>query len=383
MMTFSHIKAIVISEDHYNALGMVRSLGIAGIKINLILTTTGKTYVDSSKFVTKTSKVKHTSKAIIKEIKNIVNDDKFIYVLFPLSDFAAQIIDDEFDKFPSYVIVPNACGKLRQLSDKYLIKKFAEESGLDVPKGIITNFQNENNWNTYPAIIKPLISIEGVKSDILIVSSYTELIKAFDYYKSKGYVRALIEEYIDGEDSHMVEVMGGRNYDGTIDFAGIISKIREFPIYNGSTSYAKIVSKHDGIDLSKISFFLEKTKFIGLFDFEFKCLGDKAYFIECNYRNGAPGFVFTKQGINMPVQWIQKNVENIAYERDYNNEILFMVEQNDLINMLKGTPSFIEWISQYRKSVKIFAYKGDYVPVIKYYYKFLINLIYHIFRRKR
>ena len=122
MMTFSHIKAIVISEDHYNALGMVRSLGIAGIKINLILTTTGKTYVDSSKFVTKTSKVKHTSKAIIKEIKNIVNDDKFIYVLFPLSDFAAQIIDDEFDKFPSYVIVPNACGKLRQLSDKYLIK---------------------------------------------------------------------------------------------------------------------------------------------------------------------------------------------------------------------------------------------------------------------
>ena len=42
-------KALVISEDHYNALGVIRSLGEEGIPVDLILTTESKkTFVDKN-----------------------------------------------------------------------------------------------------------------------------------------------------------------------------------------------------------------------------------------------------------------------------------------------------------------------------------------------
>lgn len=379
------IKSIIISEDHYNALGVVRSLGVVGTEVYLILTTQEKTYVDSSKYVSKTLKIEHTKEAVLKAIEGIISRENETFVLFPLSDFSAQIVDEEFINFPSNVIAPNACGVMNKLSDKYFIKEIAKNCGLDVPQGVVVSFEKdiEVKWDVFPAILKPLVSVEGTKSDIAIVGSYEELIDVSKSYRAKGYSRALLEEYIDGENAHMIEVMGGRNFDGTVDFAGIISKIREFPICNGSTSYATIVKEHDGIDLDKLSTFLAETGFVGLFDFEFKYSGKKAYFIECNYRHGAPGFVFTKCGINIPVCWIDKNVNGVLSEkRQLNEDVVFMVEQNDFINMLKGTPKFCSWVNQYRKAVRIFAYKGDMKPVRKYYCQLMKSLIHRVFRSR-
>ena len=177
--------------------------------------------------------------------------------------------------------------------------------------------------------------------------------------------------------------MGARNYDSSIDFAGIISKIREFPIKNGSTSYASIVDYHEGIDFNVITKFLNRINYIGIFDVEYKYANGKAFFIECNFRNGAPGFVFTQNGYNIPALWIEKNLKvdlNIAKKKV--PELDFMIEQNDMINMLKGTPGFFTWIKQYVKACKVFAYKGDVRPVRKYYSLFIKNQLLHRIRRK-
>ncbi len=51
----------------------------------------------------------------------------------------------------------------------------------------------------------------------------------------------------------------------------------------------------------------------------------------------------------------------------------FMVEQNDMINMLKGTPNFVTWIKEYLNADKIFSFKGDSRPVRKYYVNFIVE----------
>lgn len=59
-------KALVISEDHYNALGVIRSLGEEGIPVDLVLTTESKkTFVDKSKYISNTVRVSHDEDQII------------------------------------------------------------------------------------------------------------------------------------------------------------------------------------------------------------------------------------------------------------------------------------------------------------------------------
>lgn len=369
------VKAIVIADDHYNALGMVRSLGLVQIDITLIMFASKRTYVDASKYVNRCIKISHSTQAVIREVKNVINEySDSLIALIPLNDFAAQVLDENSNLFPSNVLCPNAQGQVLRLSDKYYIKSVVKELGFNVPEGIIIDSTNIDslNWNIFPAIIKPLVSVEGAKSDISIVKSMTELEDEIDRYRKLDYKHALVEEYIDGDDAHMVEVMGARNIDSSIDYAGIISKIREFPIKNGSTSYASIVDKHEGIDIEAISRFLNKINYVGIFDIEYKYANGKAYFIECNFRNGAPGFIFTLNGHNIPALWIEKNLNvKMNVTCTHVTGIDFMVEQNDVINMLKGTPDFFTWIKQYLNACRIFSFKGDLKPVRKYYFNFI------------
>lgn len=371
------VKAIVIADDHYNALGMVRSLGIARIDVTLILFTQGDSFVDSSKYVTKCIKISHSSDELIKHVNRIIESySDSLIALFPLNDFSSQVLDQNISLFPSRVLCPNANGNILKLSDKYYIKEIVSKCGFTVPNGELIDFRNmtEIKWTQYPAIIKPVVSIEGSKRDITIVNNVTELNYVIKEYIQLGYKHALIEEYITGPDSHMVEVMGARNNDSSIDYAGIIRKIREYPIKNGSTSYAKIVDQHVGIDFAVISKFLDDINYVGIFDIEYKYANGKAYFIECNFRNGAPGFIFTLNGHNIPELWIKKNFGlNFKIKSHKLNNINFMVEQNDLINMLKGEPIFSVWIKQYISACKIFSFRGDSKPVRKYYLNFIID----------
>jgi len=126
-------RAIVIADDHYNALGMVRSLGENDIEVNLILTTESKnTYVDKSKYVAQCIKVSPNEEAIVNAIRLVVKSTDNYYV-FPLSDYTAELIDNNWDKFSNNICVPHAKGQLNSLMDKSEIKRIAEDCGLSVP----------------------------------------------------------------------------------------------------------------------------------------------------------------------------------------------------------------------------------------------------------
>lgn len=369
--------AVIITEDHYNALGVIRSLGECGIEIILVLITDGKTYVDSSKYVGKTIKTARTEIDILNALKQVTEENtECKYVLFPLSDFAALTLDKNYNSIGNNVYAPNMSGKMEQYQNKYFSKIKAAECGLTIARDTVLNVEEQlPEWNIYPAILKPLASVDGFKSDISILNNQHELIECVSSFKTKGYRKALLEEYIHGSDEHMIEVMGYAS-NGTVKIAGIISKIREYPIKKGSTSYAEIVAEHKDINFENIKRYIKNSGFSGLFDMEFKYSDGKAYFIECNFRNGAPAYALTCKGNNIPVGWLE-NVLEISVERKnrVTKKNFFMVEQNDLINMLKGEVHIGNWVKDFKNSNKLFFSAKDLKPVIIYYIKLVQQII--------
>lgn len=377
------VEAIVISEDHYNALGVVRSLGIVGIRTHLLLTAGTRTYVDASKYVFDARRIERTETAILSNIKEIAVYSRLRYPLFPLSDFAAQVLDNHVAEFNSNIVVPHMNGKMFGYSNKLQMKVWAQQNGLGVPEGKIIELPGLLlEWNIFPVIVKPLLSVEGTKGDIALAESLEELNGILNAFASKNYKRVLAERYIKGRDQHMVEVLGERTEKGC-RFAGIIRKIREFPIENGSTSYAEIVSEHPGVHLEQIANMMDQIQYQGLFDMEFKYAEHNLYFIECNFRNGAPGWAFTKKGINLPVMWIADSIgENYQSIRAMTQKNRFMCEQNDVINMLKGCRALVPWMKDFIFSYKIFWDIHDINPVVKYYRQFITSQIIRFIKRR-
>ena len=78
-----------------------------------------------------------------------------------------------------------------------------------------------------------------------------------------SYNRVLIQEYVDGEDAIMVEIVGYIAINGHIIIPAIIEKVREYPLNTGGTSYAKAVKSSVYVDVNKIYGFMSKIGYIG------------------------------------------------------------------------------------------------------------------------
>lgn len=364
--------AIVIANNHYNALGVIRSLGENSIPIIVVFTTLDKTFVEKSRYINTSIHIDENEISLIDAIRDICKKEEKYYI-FPTTDFSSEVLDKHFCELPSSVISQHMEGHMNEAQDKLYVKSIAQQCGLFVPEGSVCDLNQIanfiNKWSHFPVIIKPLMSIEGNKSDIVLANDCSSLQEELITFMNKGYYRVLVEEYIGGNDEHMIEVMGYCSVNHEPFIGGIIQKIREFPIHNGSTAYARIKDEHTGLDIVAVKNLLRAFPYTGLYDIEFKFANGKAYFIECNFRNGAPAYALTQRGINLPYLWIMSydsiNLNN--FDKNYTKKEYFMCEQIDVINMFKHNVSFIKWIKQYHNSTKVFCQIKDIKPSISYY----------------
>ena len=359
--------AIVISNDHYNALGVVRSLGCSKIYVILILFSEGLTYVDKSKYVNEAIKVSgfdEVSAHICKISCRFQN-----CFIFPLSDSSAEYIDRNYSSFPQNVYAPHMFGRMPFYQNKWNAKQLAQKIGMNVAIDCIENPKESDKslWNIFPCIIKPLVSLNGRKSDIQTVWSSAAYSTALKCFEKKKYENVLVEQFLCGKSEYMIEVVGAST-STEVFIAGIIRKIREYPIINGSTSYAWVEMKSSVIDIELVKKYILETHYIGLFDMEFKYVDGKVYFIECNFRNGAPSYIFTRLNVNIPVAWINamsSPLYNFCNRNEY-SKCYFMCEQTDIMNMLKRKIGAFPWIRDFFRAKKIFVSIADLKPLVSY-----------------
>lgn len=278
----------------------------------------------------------------------------------PSDDLTANILDSNYDKLGDRFIFPHIRDPKRRLSylmNKEILNKIAVKHGFKVPisKIIDLNLKNEDIINAVinnvgiPCIVKPVQSIEGDKSDILVVEHSDQLIKILPYYKEK-YSRLLFQQYINkiGE----VGIQGLSMYNSKeVKIAGVVKKIRVSPTVPGSTTYAKLCNKFDLSSESKIISLIKDVKFCGIFDVELMFDKKNIYFIEVNFRNGAYGYAFTKANVNLPDLWCKEAI-GVFYEnfKRVEKPIVLMSEIADFRNVLHKNVSLLRWIFDFMKT---------------------------------
>lgn len=365
-------KAIVIGADHYNTLGVIRSLGEKGIPVYLILITQNEGFVDKSKYVAQSWSVHSSEKEILEILIRNFNNEEFKPVIIPTSDFAVKTIDENLDILKYKYIIPNiknTQGKITKLMNKKTMNKIAIESGLTVPKSweifLNTQYRLPDNL-TFPCIVKPISSLDGKKEDIVVCKNQLTL-ENYLFKLRNSYNRMLIQEYVDGEDAIMIEIIGCVTLNGNIIIPAIIEKVREYPLRTGSTSYAKVVKNSLYVDIKKIYSFIKKIGYIGIFDIEMKYSNGKLYFIEINFRNGAPGYALTNVGVNLPYLWYLGagglSIDNAKKEID--KDFYLMMELRDIRHVLNGDVKIITWIKDLiRTKSFLFTNLKDMGPVL-------------------
>lgn len=374
----TNICAIVIGDDHYNGLGVIRSLGERGIPVYLLLFVGSRNNVISrSKYVIRYKIIKKDMHYLLNEVNCFSTEFEKVFV-YPVSDFSALFCDKFYNLFHNNIIIPNAKGSLEQYENKFFISSIAKEYSIICPKHVVYDLEQKNDrleWSLFPTIIKPLLSIEGHKSDIKIVNNSIELSSFLSFFKNHGYKRVLIEEYIDGDDSYMVEILGCSNGKGEVVFSHLIKKIREYPINNGSTSFAEIVNDLPNLDLEIIKSFISNLNFNGLFDLEFKYKHGFYYFIELNFRNGAPGHSLTNHGFNIPYTWLSLSLGKKVFITERNSKQIIMCELYDALHVLKGHVNLFVWIKDFFISDKLIWDWKDLKTSICYYYFYFLDII--------
>lgn len=377
--------AIVIGIDHHNTLGMIRSLGLKkNLNVVLLLISKNKfSYVSKSKYVNEFYIIENNKNIILNHILKISKKYRKTFV-FPLTDETAFLIDENYKIIDENICFPHMYGKMKEYLNKVISKEYAKDAGLDIVYGTTVSLSKLESLGIlgsykFPVIIKPLVSKEGLKSDISIVDNSCDLRMSLESFSQKKYKEVLVEEYIDSQDSYMLEVMGYSTEENVV-ITGIVKKIREYPVRNGSTSYAQLIDYCKLLNIEGIKKYIKRSRFIGLFDMEFKYSNGIFYFIECNFRNGAPNFAITKlNGINTPGNWILE-MENISVDtkRKIESNRRFMIENMDILNLLKGNVPIIKWIKEVIFCNYIFIDYRDLAPNFWYCVE-MIKIIVHKF----
>lgn len=376
----NHIKrVVVVGTSHHNTYGMVRCFGESGIKPDLILYGTTKSYILRSKLVGNCRLVLDAIEAI-KCLKEHYDNA----VIIACTDEVASLMDKEYETLKDSFVCFNCGseGRLTECMDKIFQSSLAKDVGLDVPKSVKgTPEEISNTELPIPCIIKPLESIHGGKN-LHVCHSNNDLpiaLKAFDKDTN-----LIVQEFIE-KDYEIVIV--GMSIDNQVFTPAYIQKIRDT---KGGTTFATVndISSLPTNITSKCKSLVTRMAYKGLFGIELLKKGDKYYFVEVNLRNDATTYAVCVAGCNLPMAyWKLSNHDNAdAILSNPINQINSIVEFNDFVHVLKRQVSLKAWIKQKKTAKCNYCFspvdKEPYTVQKHDFIRFLFKTLYaHAFKR--
>ena len=370
-------KVIIIGGDHHNGLGLARILGMNGYDVySVIISHHKKSWLQHSNYIKKTDvfpTYKDGLDFIQKEYKTVSNK----IVLIPYSDGAALELDNRLNQLADCFVVPsigNKTGQIATFMNKQKQYDFATKHNLKMAKSFTLNLDEKIETSIpFPCILKPIVSAEGDKRDIVVCKNDDELKNAISTLKSKQYKRILLQEFI--------------AYDYEIDAFGCICRktpffnivptktIRAYPPKKGTNSFSEIITDEHIVDKCKqIVFALQEIDFYGLYDIELFVRDDEIWLNEINFRNSGDVYMAINQGFYYPLVWVN---DALGYVNDSklihpSKKTFAMTELADIRNIFNGQVSLINWVKDFRK-VNDFAliFRGDMKP---FFYKLFVGL---------
>ena len=243
----NHANVIIVGGDHHNGLNLARAFGIHGVTVYAMIVEKKlkKSYIGKSKYIKKYC-IFQTEKDAFDDIScRGYEEGTFI---IPYSDGAAQELDRRLDEFKKRFTVPSIRGKQGAIADlmaKNAQVKFAKAHDIKMADSFLLDLSKNgvdipNGWNDFPCILKPNISANGNKLDIVVCNNKEELTEKLNILKEKDYPNILLQKFLNID--YEVVVVGAiyQNHD-EIDYA-VHRVIRKYPDTAGTNSFSCLVT---------------------------------------------------------------------------------------------------------------------------------------------
>lgn len=349
------LEVVVIGGLHHNTLGVVRALGEAGVnKRNICVLLIGKdlntnNFISKSKYLVSSNVNKvSTCEEIIPWLDSLSKDGNK-RVIICCSDETAETVIANRDRLNQSYFTQEIRVNIHEFMSKENQAKVAVESGFNVPKGMVIKKDDyNNNWDTYPCIIKPISSIAGGKSDIRILHNKFDLESALKCISSE-YVQ--IQEYIRKKMEY--QLIGCSLDNGSIIIIPGYTDIIRQP-HNTNTGYLKYSNiKELSYDSNAVDSFIKRIGYSGLFSLEFiRDNEGNDYFLEINMRNDGNAYCVTSAGVNLPYIWCYYQLHKTFPDNSplsFNNPVFFIPDFSDVKRGIETVGLFM-WIKQFLKA---------------------------------
>lgn len=356
---------IVFCQDHYNPLGVIRSLGEEGIKPVVILVCEGKPYlVNKSKYIGKlylTKSIEQGYKFLIEQYSS-QEIKPFIYTC---SDDIESYLDMHYDELQPHFYFFNGGeqGQITRTMEKNEMMRLAVECGIDIPRTEVVKVGELPKTLRYPILTKSVIStMANWKSNVHICHDEGELKKAYKLIRGE---QIILQEYIEKKNELCID---GIALSGQGIFIPVQSEyIRFTPDAYGN--YILFQEFKEQRLLEKMQALFEKTRFTGIFSIEFLRDKDESnfYFLEINFRNSTWSYAHTVEGVNLPVIWAKSVLAGHLVTNDVvlkKKRFVAMQEFTDFKDSVIGHQcSLWQWIKDVRNCDCLFYYnKSDKKP---------------------
>lgn len=303
---FEH-KHICLIEDHYNPLGIVRSLGEAGIKpIVLLCCPHTPKLVNKSKYIGEL----HCFLSIEDGFNYLIShysNERLKPFIYNGSDNITLLLDSHYDELKDNFYFTNGQGGIKKYLDKYEVTQLAKECGIDIPGEEYLKRGEMPTSLRYPIITKASTSAGGGnwKADSVVCKTPDELKEAYKKIKSE---MVLVQEFIPKKNEYCVDgisINGGEEV--YMPYAASYLRLPK-DNYGGAMWLYPIENKELDYKIKEI---IRKSKFSGIFCIEFLMGEDgKFYFLEVNYRNSGWSYAYTSNGFNLLTRWAGATLEN-------------------------------------------------------------------------
>lgn len=373
-MEFIRNYIVFVSKDHYNPLGIVRTLGEAQIEPIVVVVKGKPQLVSKSRYV----KVKHLVdnpeeglKLIISKYAVSKSEKSFILTG---DDITVSLLDKYYEKLKDYFYFYNAgeSGRIRQFMNKDEMNRLAIKHGFNIPRTWKVSPGEIPEDLEYPIITKAINSFGAEWKDIVFIChNEIELRETYKKIKSE---KILLQQYIEKTDE--------QSYEGFSVSRGkdVFFSVQNNEVYHLKDKYAPFwINKNinDKIFITKASGMLAEIGFEGIFEFEFMVGEDgKLYFLEINFRNTANGWTTTVAEMPSVTLWCKSMLEGKIVDGCYKkipDGFTTMAECFDYdVRVKTGIISYKEWIKQYRKvNAKLYKGRNDFRPFFSFiWYKF-------------
>lgn len=367
-------KHILLVGDHYNPLGVARSLGQQGLYPEVIVVSKHPILLSHCKYVKTLHRVDTYEEGYDYLISHYGNEPVKPFVYTGM-DKVVDILDSHYDylKDRFYIFNAGKQGRMHDLMNKDVITTMAEEAGFRIPKKEVVNHGELPRTLKYPIITKTIMSIMGGwKNDVFICNNEEELKAAYPKIKTP---KLMIQEYIHKKNEWCFEGISVNN--GRDVYIPFIVKYLRFS--NKSYGNYMTVEPLKNEDLRKKLYdLMRKTQFEGIFDIEFLEGEDgNLYFLEVNFRSTTWSYSLTSGNVNEPYLWAKSTLQGgIDYSSIRSQETVFTA-MNEMSDFKENVPSrkigFFKWLGQMRKAqCKYYYSKDDPKPFYAYLFKPLL-----------